>query len=250
MYQCHARGYKDTWGYGIEHPRWKTPPKHANRCPHCGFEQAGSANWWEPGVCQKCGKYKPRQASPASSRKPRRPSSSQRKPARQSGKPCDGLVENTRWSYGVTSGDAKAFLLSAPLDKGEYSQTITELHEGQFFVFRFKVVQVQKGGSRDKAVEILNRPNKPSGWVLRFAAGKDTMIGGLLRLNGEYVYQKKLDVSWYLPGAWNKVRLEYCRDGGLRAALNGSLLGRTVTRNSGGIPITTRAVGTDVAFDG
>jgi hypothetical protein len=76
------------------------------------------------------------------------------------------------------------------------------------------------------------------------------MVNGFVRLNGTYDYQKTVGVSWYKPGAWNKVRLEYCRDGLLMASVNGTGLGQHISRNSGAIPITTRAVGLDVVFDG
>lgn len=164
--------------------------------------------------------------------------------------PCTGLTENTTWKYGVVKGDAKSFSLSAPVDKGEYSKTITELAPGEFYVFHFKVVEVRSGGKYARVLEILNRRENRSGWVFSFADGRDQMTRAYIVLNGKYQDEKTFDIDWYKPGNWNKVRLYYCRDGSLHLEINGSKISRYITQNSGKISLTTRAYAMDIMFDG
>lgn len=164
-------------------------------------------------------------------------------------KPCEGLLENTTWLYTVQKNDAKAFLLSPPFDQGEYSKPLTNLQLGQFYTFRFKIVEVKSGGQYDRVLEILNRHPGGSGWVLSFPPASDQMIKGYLILNGKYEYEKSFDIPQYQTGQYNHLRLSYCRDGNLFLQINGIDTGRYITKNTQALPITVRAYALDVAVD-
>ena len=166
--------------------------------------------------------------------------------------PFDGLTENLTWLYGGDGGEAKPFKLSAPAECYQYSEPITRFYPGDFFVFRFQVLQVHVAERFNCAIEILTRhENLYSGWVFDFISGRDEIRAGSMRLSGKYT-DHTFSVSSYRAGTRNSIGLSFSHSGDrIFLELNNQLLDKSVVPLSADSrDLITRVVGLDARFFG
>lgn len=167
------------------------------------------------------------------------------------GNPCNYLKENLTWLYGVKDNgmDAISFLLNPSIKESQISKPIVKLSPGEIYNFRFRVVDVKKGGGiKQCLIEINFNGANGSGWVFSFQQGTDIISEGFLHLNGKICQEMKINTSWYKPGVYNIIILKYCKNGEFRLSINNQPIDRYF-ETSGELTIFVGTKGMDVVFD-
>jgi hypothetical protein len=157
--------------------------------------------------------------------------------------PCESLPLNRDWMLGWKEG------VPAVLDLDEAtgfqsSSPVAGLRSGQALDLDFQVSRVASKDAVSQVLECLVGSSPSSGWALLFSAQGSLQHGNLL-LQGDYS-EKALATGAYRPGVPNRLRLERCTNGRLRALLNGVDLGQSLDEAEALALISFRAQGLQV----
>ena len=160
-------------------------------------------------------------------------------PARPSS-PCEGLPLTREWMPGWKDG------LPIPLQAGEpqafkASPPVAGLKAGQALDLDLSISHPAAKDAVSQVLECLVGSGEPSGWVFLFSAEGALRHGNLL-IQGDYSAEP-LRTGAYRPGQVNRLHLERCTNGTLRAFLNGVDLGQSLDRPEEVVLVSFRAQG-------
>jgi hypothetical protein len=146
-------------------------------------------------------------------------------PVARASAPCSDLPPNRDWRLGWKDGAAAVLDLDGD---GAFrpSSPVAGLKAGQALEVDFQVGALGSKDAVSQVFECLVGAEPYSGWALLFSSQGALQHGNLL-IQGDYSEQRLATAS-YQSGALNRLRVERCTDGKLRASLNGRDLGQAL----------------------
>lgn len=163
--------------------------------------------------------------------------------------PCQGLAPQRNWLHGFSEGQPTPFKIGPAGDGFSQPGAFAQLDPGQEREFTLRLSAPPASGDRvGQPLEILLGVEKPSGWALLFAPGRERLLHANLIKRGRYA-AASFSPAWN-PGALNRARVAYCGDGSARLYLNGVQAGPALDRLSGPLALRVRGLGLEAEVGG